>query len=160
MSLLQLLLSIVIFALGVVWFVRLRNKRSEIAKADDNIVVISAPPSPFDHVPNDELTTECIPVEDAPFSEIDRFALSFHPNKLGFTGDDLEHIDSTVSKAIYSSQKTELSLTDLRAALQYEAAMLPYVTLGEPSKEKQEYARSLVSEILKIVQGPEKEGGS
>jgi hypothetical protein len=99
------------------------------------------------HVPNDDLRLEDIPMPEATWSEQSSFAYSF----LAYDqiGERLSALAASASKAFRESGAVPASLTDLRACLFYEHRRA--VHFGAPTDHMKAYARALLTAIRERV---------
>ena len=97
-----------------------------------------------DHVPNEQLRLEDVPLPDATWNEIGRFALTFH----GYDACGSLHACAEIANARRNS-----TLTELRACLFFEQRRFRHFGWA-PTGESLRYIRSLVEKIRCHVQGP------
>jgi hypothetical protein len=104
---------------------------------------------------NRELDAENVTSPDAELAAIGRFADSFdlvtHPRVLEFTGQAGQELLGRCIKDYQDHQILPDSMSELRACLALEWAILPYVAPEGPNPDQERFLRDLVRRIRALV---------
>lgn len=109
------------------------------------------------HVPDDALTAEAIPAEDAPWREIAEFGHRFHAYKVAGSLQRVARLTVETHEEWERSDDLPADLSRLRLCLFHTVRAVGLE--GEPDDETDRWARALVGAIARVHGGRPGGGG-